>query len=194
MKTIDCTALMRRQVLALGIAVLAAVGGAQAQDDVDTVVVTGSRIRQDPLNQPAPLVTVDDEDIAKSGLTSVGDLLQRLPVSGGGLNTKFNTSGNIGFPPDGGGVGAGAATADLRHLGPKRTLVVGLRYDDSGQTIIDGLRRISKPGRRIYVAPDELAPIRKGLGMSIVSTSKGVMCDRDARAANVGGELLCEVW
>jgi iron complex outermembrane receptor protein len=114
----------------LGVAALAAAGGAQAQDDVDTVVVTGSRIRQDPLNQPAPLVTVDDADIAKSGLTSVGDLLQRLPVSGGGLNTKFNTSGNVGFPPDGGGVGAGAATADLRHLGPKRTLVLvdGIRW------------------------------------------------------------------
>ena len=121
---------MRWQALALGIAALAAVSGVQAQDEVDTVVVTGSRIRQDPLNQPAPLVTVDDEDIARSGLTSVGDLLQRLPVSGGGLNTKFNTSGNIGFPPDGGGVGAGAATADLRHLGPKRTLVLvdGIRW------------------------------------------------------------------
>ena len=76
----------------------------------------------------------------------------------------------------------------------KQTLVLGLRYDESGRTIIDGLRRVSKPGRRVYVGPSELAPIRKGLGMSIVSTSKGVMCDRDARAANVGGELLCEVW
>ena len=78
--------------------------------------------------------------------------------------------------------------------GPKQNLVLGLRYDESGRTIIDGLRRVSKPGRRIYVGPEELTPIRKGLGMSIVSTSKGVMCDRDARAANVGGELLCEVW
>ena len=129
-RTTDCTGLVRWQALALGIAALAALSGAQAQDEIDTVVVTGSRIRQDPLNQPAPLVTVDDEDIARSGLTSVGDLLQRLPVSGGGLNTKFNTSGNIGFPPDGGGVGAGAATADLRHLGPKRTLVLvdGIRW------------------------------------------------------------------
>ncbi|HZF25567.1 MAG TPA: TonB-dependent receptor [Steroidobacteraceae bacterium] len=103
---------------------------AQETATTETVVVTGSRIHQDPLNQPAPLVTVDDKDIAKSGLTSVGDVLQRMPVSGGGLNTKFNTSGNIGFPPDGGGVGAGAATADLRHLGPKRTLVLvdGIRW------------------------------------------------------------------
>jgi len=102
----------------------------EAQGPAETVVVTGSRIHQDPLNQPAPLVTVDQADIAKSGLTSIGDVLQRMPVSGGGLNTKFNTSGNIGFPPDGGGVGAGAATADLRHLGPKRTLVLvdGIRW------------------------------------------------------------------
>ena len=102
----------------------------QEPDDQQTVVVTGSRIRQDPLNQPAPVVTVSDADIARSGTTSVGDLLQRLPMSGGGLNTKFNTSGNIGFPPDQGGVGAGAATADLRHLGSKRVLVLvdGIRW------------------------------------------------------------------
>ena len=128
--TTNCSALVRWQALALGIAVFAPVSGAQAQEDLEMVVVTGSRIRQNALNQPAPLVTVDEADIAKSGLTSVGDLLQRLPVSGGGLNTKFNTSGNVGFPPDGGGVGAGAATADLRHLGPKRTLVLvdGIRW------------------------------------------------------------------
>ncbi len=131
-RTTPRAALLRSQAIVLAIAMIAIVSETQAQDEeaVDTIVVTGSRIRQDPLNQPAPLVTVDDSDIAKSGLTSVGDLLQRLPVSGGGLNTKFNTSGNIGFPPDGGGVGAGAATADLRHLGPKRTLVLvdGIRW------------------------------------------------------------------
>ena len=106
------------------------VSAQEAASLTETVIVTGSRIRQDPLNQPAPLVTVDAQDIAKSGLTSIGDVLQRMPVSGGGLNTKFNTSGNVGFPPDGGGVGAGAATADLRHLGPKRTLVLvdGIRW------------------------------------------------------------------
>src|SRR5436190_24073100 len=87
----------------------------QEQTVPQTVVVTGSRIHTDPLNQPAPLATVSDADIAKSGTTSIGDVLQRLTSSGGGLNTKFNTSGNTGFPPDQGGVGAGAATVDLRH-------------------------------------------------------------------------------
>src|SRR5882672_4304303 len=102
----------------------------EPESSTETIVVTGSRIRQNPLNEPAPIVTVSDEDIAKSGLTSVADVLQRMPVSGGGLNSKFNTSGNIGFPPDQGGVGAGAATVDLRHLGSKRVLVLvdGIRW------------------------------------------------------------------
>jgi iron complex outermembrane receptor protein len=108
---------------------LPAYAPAQEQEP-ETVVVTGSRIRQDPLNQAEPVITMTDEDIQRSGLTAVGDVLQRLAVSGGGLNTKFNTSGNIGFPPDGGGVGAGATTADLRHLGAKRVLILvdGVRW------------------------------------------------------------------
>ena len=96
----------------------------------EEIVVTGSRIRRDPLSQDAPVVFVDAEDIAKTGLNSVDDVLQRLPSSGGGLNGKFNNSGNFGNPPDGGGVGAGAAEVDLRYLGSKRTLVLvdGLRF------------------------------------------------------------------
>ena len=94
------------------------------------IVVTGSRIRRDPLAQDAPIVFVDQDDIAKSGLNSVNDVLQRLPSAAGGLNSKFNNSGNFGNPPDGGGVGAGAAEIDLRYLGSKRTLVLvdGLRF------------------------------------------------------------------
>ena len=70
------------------------------------------------------------DDIAKTGLNSVNDVLQRLPSSGGGLNCKFNNSGNLGNPPDGGGVGAGAAEIDLRYLGSRRVLVLvdGLRF------------------------------------------------------------------
>ena len=70
------------------------------------------------------------QDIAKTGLNSINDVLQRLPSSGGGLNGKFNNSGNLGNPPDGGGVGAGAAEIDLRYLGSRRTLVLvdGLRF------------------------------------------------------------------
>ena len=94
------------------------------------IVVTGSRIRRDPLSQDSPIVLVDSEDIAKTGLNSVNDVLQRLPSSGGGLIGKFNNSGNLGNPPDGGGVGAGAAEIDLRYLGSRRVLVLvdGIRY------------------------------------------------------------------
>ena len=102
---------------------------AEQTEEAD-IVVTGSRIRRDPLSQDSPIVFVDQDDIAKSGLNSINDVLQRLPSAGGGLNGKFNNSGNFGNPPDGGGVGAGAAEIDLRYLGSKRTLVLvdGLRF------------------------------------------------------------------
>src|SRR6476661_4805002 len=94
------------------------------------IVITGSRIRRDPLNNNAPVVFVDKAAIDKTGLSAVGDVLQRIPSAAGGLNTKVNASGNLGNPPDGGGVGAGSATVDLRYLGANRTLVLvdGLRF------------------------------------------------------------------
>jgi iron complex outermembrane recepter protein len=98
----------------------------QAQEPAPSgdIVITGSRIRRDPLAQDSPITFVDQQDIAKTGLNSINDVLQRLPSSGGGLNGKFNNSGNLGNPPDGGGVGAGAAEIDLRYLGSRRTLVL----------------------------------------------------------------------
>ena len=94
------------------------------------IVITGSRIRHNPLDQKSPITFVDHSDIEKTGLNSVSEVLQQLPSVGGGLNNRFNTSGNNGNPPDGAGVGAGAAEIDLRHLGSKRTLVLvdGLRF------------------------------------------------------------------
>ena len=103
---------------------------AAAPTNQEDIVITGSRIRRDPLDQDSPIVFVDQADIAKTGLNSINDVLQRLPSAGGGLNGKFNNSGNFGNPPDGGGVGAGSAEIDLRYLGSKRTLVLvdGLRF------------------------------------------------------------------
>src|SRR4051812_19614445 len=94
------------------------------------IVITGSRIRHNPLDQASPIVFIDQQDIQKTGLNSINDVLQRLPSSGGGLNAGNNTSGNIGAPPDGSGVGAGAAEVDLRYLSSRRVLVLvdGLRY------------------------------------------------------------------
>ena len=73
-------------------------------------------------------------------------------------------------------------------------LVLDLRYGDDGRGLIDGLRRVSKPSRRVYVGKDEIPRVRNGLGIAVLSTSKGVLSDRAAREAEVGGEVLCEVW
>ncbi|MDR6990439.1 TonB-dependent receptor [Luteimonas sp. 3794] len=116
--------------------VLPAAASAQTPDPqpeartLDTVQVTGSRIRKAELETAVPVQVLTREDIDRSGFTSVADIVQNLTASGAALNTKFNSSGNFGFPPDGGGVGAGAATVDLRHLGAKRVLVLvdGIRW------------------------------------------------------------------
>jgi iron complex outermembrane receptor protein len=101
-----------------------------AEPEGEVIVVTGSRIRTDPLDKQAPVLQLTREELERSGLTSVGDILQQLPLSGGAINGKFNSSGNFGFPPDGGGIGAGAVEADLRYLGSKRVLVLvdGVRW------------------------------------------------------------------
>jgi small subunit ribosomal protein S8 len=73
-------------------------------------------------------------------------------------------------------------------------LVMGLRYQQSGKALIGGIRRVSRPGRRVYVSGDEVPKVRNGLGVAVISTSKGVVSDQVAREASVGGELMCEVW
>ncbi len=82
-------------------------------------------------------------------------------------------------------------SADDEYSG---TITVTLRYDGRTGNAITGLRRVSRPGQRAYV-PAKLVPrVRNGLGISILSTSQGVMTDREARKRGVGGEILCEVW
>lgn len=76
----------------------------------------------------------------------------------------------------------------------KRTLTIVLRYGRDRGGAIDGVRRVSAPGRRTYVRHDRIPRVRSGMGISILSTSRGVMTDRQAREQRVGGELLCEVW
>ena len=73
-------------------------------------------------------------------------------------------------------------------------LSIDLKYDQSNDKVIIGLRRVSKPGCRKYVNADSIPKVMSGLGIGIISTSKGVMTDRQARKMRVGGELLCEVW
>ena len=75
-----------------------------------------------------------------------------------------------------------------------RMLTIVLRYTREKSSAIDGVRRVSAPGRRVYVRHDRIPRVRSGLGVSILSTSRGVMTDKDARRQGVGGELLCEIW
>jgi small subunit ribosomal protein S8 len=77
---------------------------------------------------------------------------------------------------------------------PHSHLRVHLKYGPNGERIIRRIRRVSKPGRRIYKGSDGLKPVLGGLGISILSTSRGVISDREARQRRLGGEVLCEVW
>ena len=71
---------------------------------------------------------------------------------------------------------------------------ITLKYDEKGARVIDGLRRISKPGLRVYASKDELPQVLNGLGIALISTSKGIKTDREARKEGLGGEVLAYVW
>jgi small subunit ribosomal protein S8 len=73
-------------------------------------------------------------------------------------------------------------------------IIVRLRWAEPGANAITGLRRRSRPGQRVYVGSGHIDKVRSGLGVAILSTSRGLMTDRAARKAGIGGELLCEVW
>ena len=87
------------------------------------------------------------------------------------------------------------AKYDLVEDGTAKNIRITLKYGkDKNEKIISGLKRISKPGLRVYAGKDELPKVLGGLGIAIVSTNKGVMTDKEARKANVGGEVLAFVW
>ncbi len=78
--------------------------------------------------------------------------------------------------------------------GKQGTLTVTLRYGTDQRNAIGGIRRVSRPGQRKYVNKDGLGRVRSGLGISVLTTSHGIMTDRAARKAGLGGEVICEVW
>lgn len=83
---------------------------------------------------------------------------------------------------------------EVSDEGPQGTLTISLKYGPHGEPVITGLKRVSKPGLRRYAKADEIPVVLNGLGVAIVSTSKGVVADRVARKLNTGGEILCQVW
>lgn len=86
------------------------------------------------------------------------------------------------------------ADVEIMPSGVQSSIKIKLKYTIDRKPVISGLKRISKPGLRVYSGRREMPSVQAGLGVAIVSTSRGVMTDREARRAGVGGEVLCEVW
>jgi small subunit ribosomal protein S8 len=78
--------------------------------------------------------------------------------------------------------------------GRRRFIRIFLKYDEKGTPVIEGLKRISKPSRRVYIGYDDIPKVLNGYGVNLISTSKGILTDREARKMRVGGEILCSVW
>ena len=83
---------------------------------------------------------------------------------------------------------------DVIEDGKQGIIRIQLKYGQSGERVIQGIKRISKPGMRVYTNAYEVPKVLNGLGISIISTSKGILADRQARKENVGGEVICYVW
>ena len=82
----------------------------------------------------------------------------------------------------------------VKEDGPKKTIKVVLKYDDNGHSVINELKKISKPGRRVYQSATEVRSFKNGYGTLIVSTNKGVIANDEAFKLSVGGEVLCSIW
>jgi small subunit ribosomal protein S8 len=85
---------------------------------------------------------------------------------------------------------------DFKIMGDKRQGIIRIffQYDENGESVIGGLKRVSKPGRRVYTKGDKIPQVLHGYGINILSTSKGIMTDRQARKIGIGGEIVCSVW
>ncbi len=85
-------------------------------------------------------------------------------------------------------------SADLVDTGNYKSIKIGLKYGPNNEKVIQGLKRISKPGLRVYAEAKDIPMVLNGLGIAIISTNKGIMTDKQARANNVGGEVLAYIW
>jgi small subunit ribosomal protein S8 len=86
------------------------------------------------------------------------------------------------------------AGATLIEEGRHKVIRISLKYDPGEVSVVQTLKRASKPGRRLYVTANQLPRVLNGLGTAIISTSRGIMTDRECRQHNIGGEVLCQVW
>ena len=86
------------------------------------------------------------------------------------------------------------AVEEIESENSQGVIRITLKYDEKGARVIDGLKRISKPGLRVYASKDELPKVLNGLGIALISTSKGIKTDKDARKEGLGGEVLAYIW
>jgi len=82
----------------------------------------------------------------------------------------------------------------VEQEGVQKILKIFISYDEKGTSVIGGIKRISKPSCRVYSAYDDIKPVLNGYGISIISSSRGIMTDREARKQGIGGEILCSIW
>jgi small subunit ribosomal protein S8 len=141
--------------------------------DMLTRIRNGNRIESPAVDMPSTHMKEHVAQVLKDeGFILDYHVGSMVPVEGG--RTQFHT------PAD--------------EKDPKKILRVYLKYGPEGERVIRQIERVSKPGCRIYRGYRELKPVLDGLGISIISTSRGVVSDRQARAQRLGGELLCNVW
>lgn len=85
-------------------------------------------------------------------------------------------------------------TFKVLEEGPQGTIRIYLKYAEDGEPAIHGLKRVSRPGRRVFKGVNDISKVHNGLGVAVISTNRGVLTDEQARSLSVGGEILCEVW
>jgi small subunit ribosomal protein S8 len=86
------------------------------------------------------------------------------------------------------------SSAKLKEEGSVKNIIISLKYSSVGDPVITGIKRVSKPGQRIYSRIDKIPKVRGGMGITILSTPQGLMSDKNARSKRVGGEIICQIW
>ena len=127
----------------------------------------------------------------------IGDLITRIRNAGIARHTSTQCPSSrqkLAVARVLGEAGFVGAVEEEQQGNGMRVLRIGIRYDDSGRALIDGIRRVSKPGCRVYVGKGEIPEVRNGLGLAILSTSRGIVSSDQARELALGGEVICEVW
>ena len=126
----------------------------------------------------------------------IADLLTRIRNANSVYHEKVDIPASNIKKAIAGGLKEGGYIKDITFTedGKQGVLTLTLKYGKNREKVITGLKRVSKPGLRQYAKADELPRVMGGLGTAIISTSKGIMCDRDARKAGLGGEVIAYVW